>query len=193
MRYSTHGLWTQRGTSFYILERPFASIYIDLASSLFSRIIKVSKSQLSDLLENIVNIVDVHHLENCRCKSSLVKSTECDHVFDAFDPYHLFLRPCERLFWPRFWALGWWNVWYVCFRFGRPRTAVPEQANRSDENIVFPFLPSLLLLALLIIVGQNRVRGFEWQFWILTEFKAKLAIGVFEIVDAAFTRPNSRS
>jgi hypothetical protein len=53
---------------------------------------------VSDLLENIVNTVDVHHLENCQCKSSSVKLTECDHVFDAFDPYHLFLRPCGRLF-----------------------------------------------------------------------------------------------
>jgi hypothetical protein len=45
---------------------------------------------LSDLLENIVNIVDDHHLGNCRCKSSLVKSTECELVFNAFDPYHSF-------------------------------------------------------------------------------------------------------
>jgi hypothetical protein len=37
-------------------------------------------------------------LENCRCKSSLVKPTGCEHVFDAFDPYHPF-PPCERLFW----------------------------------------------------------------------------------------------
>jgi hypothetical protein len=61
---------------------------------------------LSDLLENIVNIVNVHHLENCRCKSSLVKLTECDHVFHAFDPYHLFLCPCERLFSTEVLALG---------------------------------------------------------------------------------------
>jgi hypothetical protein len=61
---------------------------------------------LSDLLENIVNIVDVHHLENCLCKSSSVKLTECEHVFVAFDHYHLFLCPCERLFSTEVRALG---------------------------------------------------------------------------------------
>ncbi len=45
---------------------------------------------MSDLLENIVHIVDAHHLENGRCISPLVESTEYEHVFDAFDPYHLF-------------------------------------------------------------------------------------------------------
>jgi hypothetical protein len=48
-------------------------------------------------------------------------------------------------FWPRFRALGWWNVQCICFRFGRPRTAVPERANRSDENHCFP--PSLSVIA----------------------------------------------
>jgi hypothetical protein len=52
-----------------------------------------------------------------------------------------FLCSCERLFWPRFQALGWWNVLYICFRFGWSCTAIPEQANRRDENIMFLFFP----------------------------------------------------
>ncbi len=141
---------------------------------------------LSDLLENIVNIVDVHHLENCRWK------VPCVMFLTHSIPITFFLRPCERLFWLRFRALGWWNVLGICFPFGWSRTAVPERANRSDENHCLP--PSLYVIAVLpVIVGQNQVGGFEWQFQILTEFKAKLAIGVFVIVDASFLRPNSQS
>ncbi len=48
------------------------------------------------------------------------------------------------------------------------------------------------MLVLFVIVGQNCVRGLERQFQILTEFKAKLAIRVFVIVDVSLLRPNSR-
>jgi hypothetical protein len=42
---------------------------------------------MSALVENIVNVVNVHHLENCGYESSLVKLTKCKHVFHAFNPY----------------------------------------------------------------------------------------------------------
>jgi hypothetical protein len=60
-------------------------------------------------------------------------------------PITLFLRPCEQLFRPRFRTLGWWNVLGICFRFGRPRTAVQEWANRSDRKSLFP--PALSVIA----------------------------------------------
>jgi hypothetical protein len=60
-------------------------------------------------------------------------------------PITFFLCPCERLFLTEVQALGWWNVLYICFRFGQPRTAVPRRANRSDENHCFP--PSLSIIA----------------------------------------------
>jgi hypothetical protein len=60
-------------------------------------------------------------------------------------------------------------------------------------KIIVSLLPSPLLLVFSVIVGQSRVWGFEWQFWILTEFKAKLAFRVFVTVDASFLRPNSHS
>ncbi len=56
-------------------------------------------------------------------------------------PVIRFVRPCERLFKPRFQAVGWWNVQCICFCFGRPHTAVPEQANRSYEKIDAPSFP----------------------------------------------------
>jgi hypothetical protein len=85
----------------------------------------------------------------CRCssfrklsmKSSSVNWPSASMFLMHSIPITLFLRPCEQLFWPRFQALGWWNVLGICFRFGRPCMAVPEQANRSDENIMFPSFP----------------------------------------------------
>jgi hypothetical protein len=67
---------------------------------------------------------------------------------------------------PRFRALGWWNVSYVCFCFGRPHTTVPERANRSDGNHV-SLLPSPLLLVFPVIVGQSRVgvSSGNFKFW----------------------------
>jgi hypothetical protein len=61
----------------------------------------------------------------------------------------------------------------------------------ATKIIVF-LLPSPLLLVLFVIVGQNRDGVSSDNFEFLTEFKAKLAIGVFVIVDASFLRPNSR-
>jgi hypothetical protein len=100
--------------------------------------------------------------------------TKCEHVFYAFDPYHLFLCSWEQLFQPRFRALGWWNVRYICFRLGWSHTAVPEQANTSDKISLFSLLPSLLLLVCPVIVGQNQVPGFEQQFWIWPSSKLNL-------------------
>jgi hypothetical protein len=57
------------------------------------------------------------------------------------------------------------------------------------------FPPSLSIIAGLVPLLLVRI-GFgvsSDNFEFLTDFKAKLAIGVFVIVDASFLRPNSRS
>jgi hypothetical protein len=146
---------------------------------------------VSDLVENIVDVVDVHHLENGRWKSSSVNRPSASMFLTHSIPITFFLCPCERLFWPRFWALGWWNVLGICFRFGWPRTAVPERANRSDKNIVSLF-PSLYCWSFDYCWSES-VWGLSDNFEFLTKFKAKLAFGVFVIVDAPFLRLNSRS
>jgi hypothetical protein len=68
---------------------------------------------------------------------------------------------------------------------------------RSEQigatKIIVSLLPSPLLPALSIIVGQNRFGVSSDNFGFLTKFKAKLAFGVFVIVDAPFLRLNSRS
>ncbi len=43
-----------------------------------------------DLLENTVNIVIDLSFRKLSMKSSLKKLTECEHVLNAFDPYHTF-------------------------------------------------------------------------------------------------------
>jgi hypothetical protein len=151
-------------------------------------------SYLSDLLENVVNIVDVHHLENCRCKSSSVKLTECDHVFNAFDPYHLFLRPCERLFSTKVSSVRMLKCTRYLFLYWLTSHGCTGASELERRKYHVSLLPSPLLLGCSIIVGRDRVRGFERRFWIFCSgFKAKLAIGVFVIVDASFLRPNSHS
>jgi hypothetical protein len=100
-------------------------------------------------------------------KSSSVKLTKCEHVFDAFDPYHLSFVLASDYFRPRFRALGWWNVRYICFRFGRPRTAVPERANRSDEKSLFPSFPLRYCWSfslLLVRIGFG-VSSDNFEFW----------------------------
>jgi hypothetical protein len=142
--------------------------------------------QVSDLVENIVNIVNVHHLENCSWNSSLVNRPSVSMFSTHSIPITFSLRPCQWLFLTEVQALGWWNVLYIRFCFGRPHTAVPERADRSNEISCFP--PSLSVIAgLSRVVGQNRVRGFQWQFWILTKFKAKLAIGVLLLLMLHFS------
>ncbi len=71
---------------------------------------------------------------------------------------------------PRFRAWGWWNVLGICFRIGRPRTAVPERANRSDKNIMFPSFPlrycwvaPLLLVGIVYGVSSD---DFEYSVWV---------------------------
>ncbi len=52
----------------------------------------------------------IHHLRGFWWKI-LPKMSINNHVFMSHSIYiTLLLWPCERIFWPRFWALRWWNV-----------------------------------------------------------------------------------
>jgi hypothetical protein len=69
-------------------------------------------------------------------------------------------------FWPRFQAFGGWNEQYICFRFGRPCTVVPERANRSNEKIDSPSVPLHYCWSFLHRWSEFEERGFEQQLWI---------------------------
>ncbi len=70
---------------------------------------------------------------------------------------------------------GWWNVRCICFRFGRPRTAVPERANRSDENIMFPAFPLRYCWSFpLFIRIEYGVSSDNFNFWPSSRLNSQL-------------------
>ncbi len=63
-------------------------------------------------------------------------------------PITFFLCPCERLFLTEVWALGWWNVLYICFCFSRPRSlARLYRSEQIGATKISCFPPSLSVIA----------------------------------------------
>ncbi len=60
-------------------------------------------------------------------------------------------------------------------------------------KIIVSLLPSPLLLVFPLLLVRVGFGVLSDNFEFLTEFKAKLAIGIFVIVDASFLGPNSSS
>jgi hypothetical protein len=94
---------------------------------------------VSDLLENVVSVVDGSSFRKLWMKSSLVKSTKCEHVFDAFDPYHCFPSSLGAIILTKVSSVGMMKCTIHLFSFWLTRTGVLERANRSDKKIDSPF------------------------------------------------------
>jgi hypothetical protein len=110
---------------------------------------------LSDLVVNIVILSMVHHWENCREKVLREKFRSTIDSLSHSISITRFLRPCERLFWPRFRALGWWayDAFFVLVDVAHGCTG---WANRNDENIVI-FLHCFILSVSSLLFPFNHV------------------------------------
>ncbi len=111
---------------------------------------------MSDLLENIVNIVNGSSFRKLLMKSSSVKSTKCEHVFDAFDPYNLSPSSLRAIILTKVLSYRMMKCTIHLFLFWLTSHGCTRASELERRKYHVSLLPSPLLLVLSVIVGQNR-------------------------------------
>ncbi len=94
-------------------------------------------------------------------KSSSVKSTKCEHVFDKYDPYHLFLLSLQAIISTKVLSVRMMRcvrmTIYICFHL--VDLARLYQSKQIGETKIIVFFPSLSIIAgpfplLLVRIGN---------------------------------------